>query len=358
MMSKKITIPLAIIALVLAAYSLRDVIAMQILQRAIPNVMEANTIDDMGDGLHIAMCGAGGPMPAPNRSGACILVIAGSNLLMIDSGSGGPRNIGRMRFPISDIDAVLLTHFHSDHIDGLGEIATLRWAGGANTSPLPVIAPDGVSKVVDGFNMAYSQDKIYRHEHHGDAVAPLSGFGLSAQPFSIPTEGNSATVWDKDGLIITAFSVDHEPVNPAVGYRLDYKGRSVVVSGDTAKSSNLEYFAKDADLLLHEALSRKLVGIMNASAKQTDNDVIEKITFDILDYHASPVEAAQSAQMAKVAHLGLYHIVPPLIVPGSEKVFLNGVDNSFDGATTLTQDGTIFMLPADSTDIVVIEKRL
>jgi ribonuclease Z len=158
--------------------------------------------------------------------------------------------------------------------------------------------------------------------------------------------------------MITAFSVDHDPVSPAVGYRVEYKGRSVVISGDTAKSSNLEFFAKNADLLLHEALSRKLVGIMNASAKQVGNAVIEKITLDIIDYHASPVEAAQSAQTSKVQHLAFYHIVPPLIVPGQDKVYLDGVDDAFEGPTTLTQDGTTFTLPAGSSEVIVIKKVL
>ena len=355
---KRVIIPVIIVAIVLLAYSLRGVIVVPLLERVIPKMMGATTVADLGDGLHVAMCGAGGPMPDLKRSGACILIIAGDNLLMVDAGSGGPRNVTRMQFLIGDIDAVLLTHFHSDHIDGLGETATLRWAGGANASPLPVIGPQGVAKVVEGFNLAYSFDKQYRHDHHGDVVAPLSGFGLTARPFATPAVRNSAAVWDKGGLVITAFSVDHDPVSPAVGYRVEYKGRSVVISGDTAKSANLEFFAKGADLLLHEALSRKLVGLMNTAAKEIGNAPIAKITFDIIDYHASPVEAAQSAQTAKVQHLAFYHIVPPLILPGQDLVYLEGVDDAFDGPTTLTQDGTIFSLPANSTEVVLVKTGL
>jgi ribonuclease Z len=358
MARKIIIIPVAIFCAALLAYSLRGFIVIPLLERAIPKIMGATTAANLGDGLHVAICGAGGPLPDPKRSGACMLIVAGNTLLMIDAGSGGPRNIGRMQLPIGDVDAVLLTHLHSDHIDGLGETATLRWAGGDNTSPLPVIGPTGIDKVVDGFNMAYSQDMNYRHDHHGDTVAPISGFGLVAQPFDTPAIGKGTIAWDKDGLLITAFSVDHEPVSPAVGYRIDYKGRSVVISGDTAKSANLELFAKNADLLLHEALSRKLVGLMNTAAKEIGNAVIAKITADIIDYHASPVEAAQSAQAAKVQHLAFYHIVPPLILPGQDLVYLEGVDNAFDGPTTLTQDGTIFSLPANSAEVILVKKGL
>jgi ribonuclease Z len=358
MARKRIIIPIAIFCSVILAYSLRGIIVVLVLERAIPKMMSATTAANLGDGLHIAICGAGGPLPDPKRAGACMLIIAGDTLLMIDSGSGGPRNIGRMQFPIGDVDAVLLTHFHSDHIDGLGETATLRWASGDNTSPLPVIGPTGVEKVVDGFNMAYSHDKGYRHDHHGDTVAPNSGFGLIAQAFATPATGASAVVWDKDGLLISAFSVDHKPVNPAVGYRIDYKGRSAVVSGDTAKSTNLEFFAKDTDLLLHEGLSPKLVMLMNKAAVQIGNAGIAKITIDILNYHASPAEAAESAQAANVKHLALYHIVPPLIVPGQDLVYLEGVADAYDGPTTLTQDGTIFSLPANGTEVIVVQKGL
>ncbi len=347
-----------VIASLITAYNFRGTLIKPVLERAIPQMMSTTILEELGDGLHVAMCGAGGPMPDPKRSGACMIIVAGDNLLMVDSGSGGPRNVGRMRLPIGEIDAVLLTHFHSDHIDGLGETATLRWAAGANTSPLPIIGPTGVSQVVNGFNMAYLQDTVYRHDHHGDTVAPLSGKGMTAQPFATPASGESVEVWNQDGLVITAFGVDHEPVRPSVGYRLEYQGRSVVISGDTAQSSNLELFSQDADLLLHEALSRTLVGMMNTAAKQTNNAVIEKVTFDILDYHASPTEAAQSAEKAGVTHLALYHIVPPIIVAGQDQIFMEGVDNAFSGTTTLTEDGMIFSLPANSGEVTLFKKGL
>lgn len=358
-MSRKIILPLVILILALASlYMLRSSLVMPIMERALPKIMGADSRDNLPEGLSVAVCGAGGPMPDPQRSGPCLLIMAGENLLMVDAGTNGVRNIGRMRIPVGKVDAVLLTHFHSDHIDGLGEAATIRWAGGANTSPLPVIGPTGVQQIVDGFNLAYAQDTVYRHEHHGDTVAPLSGKGLVARPFVPPENGQGEVVWDRDGLVVTAFRVMHDPVKPAVGYRFDYAGRSVVISGDTAQSKNLEAFAKDADLLFHEALSRKFVGLMNSTAKEVGNPIIEKITFDIQDYHTSPVEAAQSAENAGVGQLVLYHIVPPLIMPGMDQVFLEGVDDIYAGPTTLSRDGTLFSLPANSEDIQLIQEGL
>ena len=114
--------------------------------------MEANLstdkIEQLGDGLHIGLCGAGGPMPAATRSGPCVVVVAAGKLFMLDAGSNGIRNMGRMGFDIGQIEGVFLTHFHSDHIDGLGEVATLRWAGGGHNSPLNIYGPEGVADIV------------------------------------------------------------------------------------------------------------------------------------------------------------------------------------------------------------------
>ncbi|MCV6615899.1 MAG: MBL fold metallo-hydrolase [Cellvibrionaceae bacterium] len=303
------------------------------------------------DGLHLLLCGAGGPMPDPERSGPCVAVIAGPSLVIVDAGSGGARNLNAMQFPLGEIDAQLLTHYHSDHIDGLGEMALLRWVSSANTAPLPVYGPSGVAEVVQGFNRSYRADAEYRNAHHGDNVAPVSGRGMVARPFIAPQVGELLTVLEQDGLTVSAFAVDHKPVQPAVGYRFDYRGRSLVISGDTAKSTNLEQFAKGVDLLVHEALSRELVGQLNKAAIHNQLPIIEKITTDILDYHASPVEAAESAETAGAKHLLYYHIVPPLLAPGSQAVFLQGVDKAYQGGVTVGIDGTLFSLPANSQAI-------
>jgi ribonuclease Z len=358
-MSRKITLALVALLLLCALlFALRGQLVGPALERIVSQAMVADVRDNLAPGLAVGVCGAGGPMPDPIRSGPCLVITAGENLLLVDAGTNGPRNLNRMQLPIGDVDAVLLTHFHSDHIDGLGELGTLRWVSAANTQPLPVIAPRGVEPVVDGFNLAYAKDARYRAAHHGVSVAPLSGNGLTARPFDVPEAGNSTVVWDQDGLRVIAFQVNHEPVKPAVGYRFDYGGRSVVVSGDTARSENLELFSRDVDLLLHDALSPELVGILHRAAGETGNAVLEKITLDIPDYHASPTDAAASAAAVAAEQLVLYHIVPPLVLPGMDKVFLDGVADIYSGKVSLAQDGMLFSLPADSSDILEIKSGL
>jgi ribonuclease Z len=351
-MKKSIVLLTVVAAIGALAYTQRDTIATRIMAKGAEAAMTSDATIGLQDGLHLALCGAGGPLPDPKRSGACIVVYAGQHLFVVDAGTNGLRNLVRMRYPAGKIEAVLLTHFHSDHIDGLGEMATIRWVNAGNTQPLPVIGPEGVQQVVDGFNMAYTQDSHYRHAHHGDTVAPLSGFGMVARPFPQPAADQLITVFEQDGVKIEALAVDHDPVKPAVAYRFTYKDRSLLISGDTAKSANVQKFAQGVDLLVHEALSQQLVNLMNETATRVGATGLAKITHDIVDYHATPVEAAETARDAGVGHLLYYHIVPPLVVPGAEAAWLDGVAEVFP-QYTLGVDGTTFSLPAGSKEIIL-----
>ena len=343
---------LAIVAAVL--YSVRAPLSTALMARALERNMSATLLDSLADGLNVVLCGAGGPLPDPVRSGGCVAVFAGDTMVIVDAGTGGARNLNPMGLPVGRVDAVFLTHFHSDHIDGLGELATLRWASAAHTGPLEVHGPEGVEEVVSGFNQSYALDAGYRHDHHGDTVAPLSGHGMQAVTHPQPPDGEAVVVYEKDGLVVNMIRVEHKPVEPAVAYLFSYKGRSALVSGDTVKSANLQQFAEGVDLLVHEGLSPRLVQQMNKAAVRAGNDIVAKITADIPDYHTTPVEAAEIARDANVGHLLFYHIVPPTPLPGLKAAWLTGVDEVFE-RYTLGEDGTGFSLPAGSTEIIAID---
>ena len=356
-MLKRLIFWLILLAVISAipAYLKRAEIALAVMERGSLTRMLEQPLADLGDGLHVALCGAGGPLPDRNRSGPCVAVAAGKRLFIVDAGSGGVRNLGLMNYPVGDIEAVFLTHYHSDHLDGLGEMATIRWVQGSHTTPLDVYGPTGVADVVSGFNQVYARDAIFRNQHHGDRVAPLSGHGMVARQFATPLGSNAVRVFDQDGIKIDSFLVDHAPVSPAVGYRFRYKGRTVVISGDTSRSPNLEKFSSNADLLVHSGLSPELVGIINRAALITNNSTVAKISRDILDYHSSPLDAAETARDAGVKHLLFYHVVPPLPLPGMDAAWLDGVSVIFPHYT-LGRDGTVISLPAASGEVNVVSR--
>jgi ribonuclease Z len=320
-----------------------------IFQRAAQEVPGRDQLADLDDGLHIGLCGTGSPMPNPRRAGPCNVVVAGRQVFVVDMGENGNRNLNLMGISAADVDALLLTHFHSDHIDGIGPLMLFHWTRGASAAPLPIYGPKGVEQVVAGFNAAYALDHSYRIAHHGETVVPSSGGGATARPFALT--GDAAVILKGGGLTVTAFRVDHDPISPAVGYRFDYKGRAVCISGDTAKSANLIAACKGADLIVHDALQPQMVKDIAAAFAAEGNANTAKIFADIQDYHASPEQAAESAQEAGAQMLVLSHLVPPLPFAYLYPAFLGDAPARFDGAIVVGEDGMLFSLPPKSDAI-------
>lgn len=134
-----------------------------------------DAVATLPDGLHVALCGTGSPLPDPSRAGPCALIVAGHHVILVDAGEGSARSLARMTVPAGRIEAVFLTHFHSDPIDGLGPVMLMRWTGRPWSTPLPIYGPTGVAAVVAGINVAYAADAGYRVAHHGARIVPPTG---------------------------------------------------------------------------------------------------------------------------------------------------------------------------------------
>ena len=299
------------------------------------------------DSLSALVCGSASPLGATDRAQTCIMVRAGDEIYIVDIGDGANRNLGRWRIPMNKVQAVLLTHLHSDHISDLADLHLATWIPNRK-SQLKVYGPQGVEFVTRGFEEAYQSDYFFRNEHHGDEVAPLHSVGF--EPITIDL--NKPIIIEKDGLKVTAFEVPHDPVKPALAFRFDYKGRSIVISGDTIYSENLISYSKDADVLFHEALSMNIVSMMEDFTKRSGNDLLSKILFDVQDYHTDPVDAAKAANEAGVKHLIFYHLAPAPAIWLVEDMFVRGV-NSIRDDWTLSDDGTMVVLPVNSEEIKI-----
>ena len=312
------------------------------------NNLQNQEIDLYDNSLTALVCGSRSPLPHPRRAETCILINAGGSYYVIDVGDGSASNLRSYGVNLGKIKAVLLTHLHSDHISDLADIHLGTWVAQSRTKRLDVYGPSGVEFVTKGFEDAYKLDFKYRNEHHGDEVAPINIVGFDPHPVDLL----NPVVINENGLKVTAFKVPHDPVKPALGYRFDFKGRSIVISGDTSYSENLITYAKDADVLFHEAQANHILEIMKGVANKAGNSLTAKVLDDITTYHTTPKDAAKVANLANVDHLVFYHLTPSPRTSIMERMFFRGV-NKIRKDWSVADDGTMVVLPLDSDEIKI-----
>ena len=184
----RVGIGLAFVALlaVVGFYLFQRQIGETLFERAIAERIGRDAMAELEDGLHVYMCGTGSPMSDHERAGPCIGVVAGEHAFLFDVGSGSIRTASRMGFPVARTERLFLTHIHSDHFDGMGELMVQAWVGGGRDAPLPVWGPVGTVETAEGFNAAYRIDSTYRTAHHGTAVANPAGYGLAPREIRLP----------------------------------------------------------------------------------------------------------------------------------------------------------------------------
>lgn len=350
-------LPLAALALLAVAGTLawfnQRAIGERLFGAAIERQVGIDRTAELPDGLHAFVCGSGSPLPDAERAGPCIAVLAGKRGFVFDAGSGSIRKLGRMGFPMDRLDAAFLTHLHSDHLDGLGELMLQAWIAGGRSVPLPIYGPPRTDEVVTGFIQAYTPDRGYRIAHHGPQVARPGGFGGDPRIVSFDDAGDhDGVVYRDGGVTIRAMEVDHAPVDHALAYRIEYSGRALVISGDTKYSPDLAAFAKGADLILHEALNPAMIGAIGKRLAERDNPDAAKIMADIPDYHTTPEDAARLARTANARALVLYHLVPAPPNRLVEAAFLGDARKLFGGRLELAKDGMVISLPAKGRDVV------
>ena len=325
----------------LNSHSLQD----RILNIGLKNILSsAEPFLDKEDTLKVVICGSRSPLPSPGRAESCVLVEAGDDIYIFDLGNGSVNNLTQYQLQWPNVKAVLITHMHSDHIADLPDAHLQSWIQG-RTSPLKVYGPEGINLVTKGFELAYSADYQYRNEHHGDDMLSMSVAGFSA----IQIIDNQLIPNDTPGLEILPFVVDHYPVNSAFGFKISYKGRTVVISGDTIHDGSVLKYSKDVDLLVHSAISIDIVERMRGLAPIPQMD---KILFDIQDYHTSIEEAGEIARDANVKHLLIYHSIPTPRNSLMERVFFRPIEGIFDNYS-LSDDGTRVIMPVDNNEIVI-----
>jgi len=348
----KILTRLIIISLVLglASWVLIQVPSVQdrILVAAFSAIGSASNNLPKEDALSVAVCGSRSPLPSPGRAETCLLIAAGDDLFVVDIGDGSNDNLRSWNINFRNIKAVLITHLHSDHIADLPGLHQNAWVVGQRSSKLKVFGPEGIEQFTQGVEMAYAHDYVFRNEHHGDEIAPLEYAGFDTNIIDL----NNPVIFDNSELKITAFRVVHEPIEPALGFKFEYKGRSLVITGDTSYTQSVIDNSMNVDVLFHEAQANHMLAVMEESLKSRGAKMLAKVLDDITTYHTTLLEAAEIANKANVKKLFFYHLTPAPRNYIQEIMFTRGVDEVRKD-WTLVDDGTLVVLPVGSDKVVV-----
>ncbi len=196
----------------------------------------------------MTLLGTGVPTPRPDRFGPSTLVEAGDQTLLIDAGRGATIRLYQLGVPMGRIDALLLTHYHSDHTSGIPDVWLTGWLQShyaTRRAPFRVIGPTGAKDVMTNLERAYAADIKIRI---ADEKLPPEGIAVAVEEFAA-----DGVVYEKNGVKVIAFEVDHgDVIKPAYGYRIEYGGRAAVISGDTRYNENVVKHGAGADLLIHE----------------------------------------------------------------------------------------------------------
>lgn len=268
----------------------------------------------LADYMRVSLLGTGSPRPDTKRMGPAVLVEAGGEYLLFDTGRGVMQRLKQLDVPIAEIHNVFLTHLHSDHISALDDLWLTSWIY-QRQQPLNVYGPVGTEPFVQGLQQAYAYDAKLRNQYAGLSED-------SAKMIAIEIE--SGVIYSRNGIKVTAFLVDHRPVDPAYGYRIDFGDRSIVISGDTTYSKNLVDHAQKIDLLVHEIFASKAEILEK-------NPRLQKIE----QYHTNPDQILEVLDQVSPRMAVLTHVI---LVGIEENALIQELQDSYPSDVILGED--------------------
>ena len=289
----------------------------------------------------VTLLGTGAPVPSMERFGPSILVEAGGQKLLFDCGRGAAQRLWQLKIPLGKINALFLTHLHSDHIVGIPDVWLTGWIPavyGRRELPLQVLGPTGTKDMMDNLVKAFSWDITTRAKEKNKT---------DSGALVIAKDIREGVIWENKEIKITPFTVRHSDfIDSALGYKIEYAGRTLILSGDTRYSENLIRYAKGADVIIHE------VAAANEQTMQTS-----PLVNQILGFHTSPEEAGKvfeqtKPKLAVYSHIVLLTAEPSIPPPTMNEVILR-TKKTYSGAVEAGED----LLGIEIGDKVIVKKQ-
>jgi len=276
--------------------------------------------------IRVTLLGTGRPDPVLDRFGPSTLVEAGGETILFDCGRGASQRLWQLGIPLSRVGAVVLTHLHSDHTVGLPDLWLTGWLPtpyGRRTAPLEVWGPAGTRAMTDGLTQAFAWDLDRRSR--GEGLPP------AAAAFDAHEVG-PGVVFERGGVRVSAFLVDHGGLlQPAYGYRVDYGGHSVVLSGDTRPTESLVRAAAGADVLVHEVIAAPPALLARSETAR------RIVGFHTLPEDAGRVFARVRPRLAVYTHVVLL-TTDPAYPPPDVAELMRRTRTTYDGPLEMGED--------------------
>ena len=277
--------------------------------------------------LKFTFLGTGCPVAHPGRGGPAHSVETGEATVLIDCGSGVAQKLAAARISPAAIDALVVTHYHSDHLVDFYQLVISGWHAGRGR-PWRVYAPARALAHMRAIMDAWADERAWRvaHEHRD---VPAAGLEVELH------ELKPGVVLDQGGLVVEAMAVDHGPVRPACGLVFRHNGTKLVFSGDTAPCDAVLAAARDTDLLVHEVFVRRELPVV---AGRRSAATVAAMTA----YHTLSSDVGKIAARAPARALALTHFVPP---DCDRDALLAEVRADFSGPVILGEDLLSITLP-------------
>ena len=290
-----------------------------------------------GDDFRVTLLGTGSPQPSITRFGPGVLVQAGGQILLFDCGRGVTQRLVQLGVKLGAVNKVFITHLHSDHIVGIPDLWLTGWLeipSAQRKGALHVFGPMGTRNMMESLEKAYEWD-IKTRIADQNLVKENVAF--------IVNEIQEGVVYDNGGLKVTAFEVDHgDLIKPAFGFRIDYDGRSTVVSGDTRINENLIRHATGTDLLIHQVAAVR-------------PELLTSPVFQvILAHHTKPEEAGIVFARTKPKLAVFYHfslLGTPQVPPMTEQEVVELARKNYSGPIVAGEDLMVFRVGQDGVSI-------
>lgn len=291
---------------------------------------QENLQPEFHEDIKVILLGTGSPRAYYGRSKPSVAVLAGHKVFLVDCGGGVVDQLIKAGVMPQRVSDVLLTHHHYDHNSGFFDVFITSWRTHitservfeGRSTPMHVYGPETTKEIIGKMRESFEFDVKLRVSYN---LSDEAGARIEY------TERNEGVVYEKEGIKITAFEVDHRPVYPAVAYKFEYNGKSVVISGDTIPVANMLKYSQGVDLLIHEAYNKDtLIEQYPAYDKALSNPA---------KYHTTTLEAAEIAEQAGVKHLVLTHHIPaPTANEAAEEAYIKGMRDIYQGPITVGRD--------------------